>query len=142
MARFPWLTFGNGRPDLTQLRALRVFARTSLPAAWERNHLHPQPAVDWVPFNPISVLAAMFPLAVGQGKQFPIFLKKSLCTRCGACVRQCPTGRLRLAPYPKPSGPCVGCYGCINTCPVDAINTWFTNQQPRYRGPAIIASEV
>ena len=134
--RAPGWIYDEGRPDREAIGRLRSFAARELPAAWERNRAAPKPAVGWVPFNPVTALAAMFPVAIWKGAQFPIFVKRPLCDRCGACVRQCPMHRLRLDPYPTARGNCVGCYGCINVCPKDAINTWFTWGKIRYRGPA------
>ncbi|MBF0546240.1 MAG: EFR1 family ferrodoxin [Candidatus Riflebacteria bacterium] len=133
--RFPGHIYDQGMPYLKSQENLRDFACNELPEVWAKNRKSPVSNVGWVPYNPISLIAATFPIAIRKGKQFPIFVKKSSCTRCGKCVKQCPTGRLKLSPYPKPQGNCVGCYGCINSCPNDAINTWFTNGQVRYRGP-------
>lgn len=58
------------------------------------------------------------------------------CTRCGRCVRDCPTGRMRFEAFPKPRGDCLGCYRCINLCPEDAIEGWMTKGKRRYKGPA------
>lgn len=58
------------------------------------------------------------------------------CTRCGRCVRDCPTGRMRFDAFPRPRGRCVGCYRCINLCPEGAIEGWMTRGKPRYKGPA------
>ena len=66
---------------------------------------------------------------------FTIWVDEDACTGCGACVERCPTGRMKIANFPRPNGECVGCYGCVNVCPVDAVNTWLTSSAPRYRGP-------
>ncbi|MBF0501297.1 MAG: EFR1 family ferrodoxin [Candidatus Riflebacteria bacterium] len=137
VVRFPGWIYDKGRPCKADLEKLRDFATNEIPKAVQKNRESPEPAISWVPFNPITALAATFPIAVHKGTQFPIFVKKSLCTRCGICVRQCPTGRLKLTPYPTANGNCVGCYGCINSCPLDAINTWFTYGNVRFRGPAL-----
>jgi len=133
--RSPGWIYDKGKPDTPSLDGLREFAAQALPEAWSRNRESPRSAVGWVPVNPITAIAAMFPMAVWKGVQFPIFVKRALCNRCGACVRQCPMKRLHLEPFPVARGNCVGCYGCINVCPKDAINTWFTNGKLRYRGP-------
>lgn len=136
VVRVPGFIYDKGWPTRAGLDDLQRFARTRLPEAWHRNREAPRPDVRWLPFNPLTMLAALFPLAVWRGQQFPIFVRKALCTKCGICVKQCPEHRLRLDPYPRADGRCVGCYGCINSCPRDAINTWFTNGRVRYRGPA------
>ncbi|MFZ2957003.1 MAG: 4Fe-4S binding protein [Candidatus Ozemobacteraceae bacterium] len=135
--RFPGWIFDKGKPLKKDIEGLREFSAHALPEAWKKNRESPKTAVSWVPFSPITLVAAMFPIGIWKGAHFPIFVRKSLCNRCGVCVRQCPTGRLRLSPYPVAQGNCVGCYGCINSCPKDAINTWFTNGNVRYRGPEI-----
>lgn len=133
--RSPGWIYDKGKPDHAAIAELGEFSAKVLPDAWNRHREQPKPAVSWVPINPITAIAAMFPIAIWKGAQFPIFVRKSLCNRCGACVRQCPMKRLRLDPYPVARGNCVGCYGCINVCPKDAINTWFTHGKIRYRGP-------
>ena len=134
--------YDNGWPKKEQLLALREFAKIEIPKAWRENRENPKDVVGWVPFNPLSMVAALFPTALHKGVQFPIMVKKALCVRCGICVRQCPVNRLRLDPFPKAKGDCVGCYGCINSCPHDAINTWFTNGRLRYRGPVAKLEDI
>ena len=135
--RAPGWVYDQGWPTKTALGRLLQFSMKEIPLAWERNRHSPKSSIGWVPYNHFSAIAAMYPIAIWRGKQFPIYVKKSLCTKCGKCVRQCPMNRLRLEPYPKAKGNCAGCYGCINSCPVDAINTWFTFGKIRYRGPAM-----
>lgn len=56
------------------------------------------------------------------------------CTRCGRCVRSCPTGKMKFEQFPNPQGKCIGCYRCINLCPENAIESWLTNGKSRYKG--------
>lgn len=56
------------------------------------------------------------------------------CTKCGRCVKDCPTGRMRFDKFPNPKGKCVGCYRCINFCPENAIKGWFTENKLQYKG--------
>ena len=46
-----------------------------------------------------------------------------LCTRCGLCVKQCPTNNIRLSENGVQWGnsKCVGCLGCYHSCPHRAI---------------------
>lgn len=57
------------------------------------------------------------------------------CTRCGRCVRGCPTGKMQFESFPNPKGACIGCFRCINQCPENAIEGLFTRGKLRYRGP-------
>jgi len=52
---------------------------------------------------------------------------RDLCTRCGACVRRCPTGNISLDPPggtfrgPRFADRCIRCYLCERVCPHNAI---------------------
>jgi len=45
------------------------------------------------------------------------------CSKCGLCIRACPSGRLVLNKngYPTPKGTCALCLLCINICPTNAM---------------------
>jgi flavodoxin/Pyruvate/2-oxoacid:ferredoxin oxidoreductase delta subunit len=65
---------------------------------------------------------------------FKIQVDPTLCNRCGRCERDCPTGKMKLANFPNPTGQCIGCYRCVNLCPQDAVETWQTKGKLRYKG--------
>jgi len=46
---------------------------------------------------------------------------EKLCTRCGTCRKNCPTGAITLAPFPKIDDKCMWCYLCERICPVQAF---------------------
>ncbi len=53
------------------------------------------------------------------------------CTRCGLCVKSCPTANIRLSPTPKFGWRCVYCYWCERVCPVQAIECDWTRMKRR-----------
>jgi flavodoxin/NAD-dependent dihydropyrimidine dehydrogenase PreA subunit len=56
------------------------------------------------------------------------------CTKCGICVKSCPTANIRLAPLPKFAWRCIYCYHCERVCPVRAIEcdwTWMKKRVDR-----------
>ena len=59
--------------------------------------------------------------------------KKKTCVGCGACVKLCPQGNIRMKNgRPKFGGHCVGCMACAFGCPKDAVrisllNAWRVN---------------
>jgi ferredoxin len=50
-------------------------------------------------------------------------LAPDLCTRCGACVRACPTENISLEPLPRFADRCIRCYLCERICPHNAIQS-------------------
>ena len=88
----------------------------------------------WACPTPLTLLAPFYSRAL-VGKWFRITVDLGACTRCGRCVDQCPTGRMRVDAFPKPPGDCIGCYGCVNVCPERAVHTYLTRGAPRYAGP-------
>ena len=65
---------------------------------------------------------------------FKIDVDLNKCTKCMVCVKQCPTGKMRVESFPNQKGCCIGCYGCVNACPENAVNTYLTRGKVRYRG--------
>ncbi|GEM_PF-263666 len=86
--------------------------------------------------TPISILGCL----ARQNLIKYYFRKKvnlELCNQCGLCAQQCPVGAIKMADYPKFCDNCIMCFRCINLCPQDAIESWFTKGNPRYKGPKI-----
>jgi len=56
-------------------------------------------------------------------------LDQGLCNQCGLCEKGCPSGSVRLAPYPVLDGGCIRCYHCQNICPQKALSEswWYGN---------------
>ncbi len=64
------------------------------------------------------------------------------CNACGACVRRCPMGNLRLATdqhgqrHVVQNGNCTICYRCVNICPSQAITVMLHKKVThQYHGP-------
>lgn len=58
---------------------------------------------------------------------FIVRTESRTCVGCGACVRRCPVGALRLRDMPEGQRPvlneeiCLGCGVCVRSCPQDSI---------------------
>jgi ferredoxin/flavodoxin len=125
--RFP------GRPDARDLAAATDFARA----------LH-QHLVAGRP----GPLPSSRPDALGPGHGFYDFVAVTvtdaqlrrlvpapvadhdLCTQCGLCESECPTGSISLDPYPAIGGDrCLRCYRCCTGCPEQAFRAdlWLGN---------------
>ena len=65
------------------------------------------------------------------------FTASGSCIGCGACVRACPMGNVKLtAGRPVWGDECIHCMACINLCPKTAIEYGrLTEGKPRYRCP-------
>jgi ferredoxin len=48
-------------------------------------------------------------------------IESELCTKCGTCVRKCPTSAIELESLSIKSTNCIRCYRCVNECPEKAI---------------------
>lgn len=62
------------------------------------------------------------------GKTYHI--KKSRCTKCKLCVKNCPMSNIRLKDngYPKFGFHCMSCMRCVMFCPHNAINAGILNR--------------
>ncbi len=129
---------GVGLPDEASLAGFRAFW-ADLPGRIERGDRRR----NWFRFpSPFSPLSLFYHRSMLGRLWFPIEVDMRKCTRCGLCVRRCPTGRMRIENFPRPWGECVGCYGCVNNCPAEAVNTWLTHGAPRYRGDFLRRTEA
>jgi MauM/NapG family ferredoxin protein len=61
----------------------------------------------------------------------------SSCTRCGMCIRQCPTGAIGEDPSQTKHSECIVCLQCVKVCPEAAISFGVaTGDSPPYRESA------
>ncbi len=130
LRRFFLAGAGVGNPDKDSLARFRAFWK-GIPGRIAAG----QARKSWFRMpSPFSLLSPFYHRSALGRLWFPISVDMRKCTRCGKCVRGCPTGRMKIAEFPRPKGECTGCYGCVNICPEEAVNTWFTSGAPRYRG--------
>lgn len=50
-----------------------------------------------------------------------IEVDKEKCIKCGKCAEICPSGIIKLNPYPIRKGDCTRCYCCEKICPQGAV---------------------
>ncbi len=67
--------------------------------------------------------------------RFPLIHRKvgDSCTRCGRCIRVCPTGAIGEDPHETDHAECIVCLQCRSTCPESAVSFGMT-------GPAASSS--
>lgn len=76
----------------------------------------------------LSRLAPRAGVKMGRKK-----VDEQLCTECGVCEKNCPSGAITLGPYPIFDSSCIACWRCINTCPADCITTAIDSNR-HYKG--------
>jgi ferredoxin len=107
-----------GSPGADEVRQAREFARPAgapLRKRWRGRY---------GPLRLLFHLAGRMTKPQNVAKMLgPRHLEVGVCTRCGLCARDCPTGAVRMggAGLPEVSvAACVGCCACFNNCPTAA----------------------
>jgi flavodoxin/NAD-dependent dihydropyrimidine dehydrogenase PreA subunit len=115
-----------GRPSDEDLASARAFGeRLAGECRWLRDE--PRFATPRYPFVGGKYFLLSHVLQGGMMKRtFPNHVVDGdVCTRCGVCVRACPTQAIRLNPLPTVDDKCIWCYLCERICPVQAyVNDW------------------
>jgi flavodoxin/ferredoxin len=111
-----------GHPDASELSSAEAFARGLV----QRRDAIRKGAQELIPAFPREkgefarlgrILSRPVVAMISPRKR----VNAAKCTRCAACVRECPTNNIRLAFLPKFAWRCVYCYRCASVCPVSAI---------------------
>jgi len=132
--RFKGLIIGRGRPDERDDARLRNFAR-EVTRRWRMfREGEPVPPVRFKRFSPWGLIGLITTRRAMRYAMLGKFLDEEKCTQCGLCAEICPTGAIRLQPYPVFGEQCMGCFGCVNLCPEEAISTPLTWGRTRYKG--------
>ena len=117
-----------GHPDQADLERARIFAGTVLDntRAYREGRRWIRPSIPgglWTrlaaaPFGGRG-LEAMMRLRMLPAKR----VRPDRCTRCGWCVRNCPSQVITLNPLPRFAVKgCIACYHCQRGCPAGAIS--------------------
>jgi ferredoxin len=80
--------------------------------------------------------------AIGPGlaKNFRV---EDSCTRCGTCVRLCPTENIRLSSAkPQFGDRCMSCLACTHNCPQNAIRLKNERSTARFRNSHVTLKEI
>ena len=109
---------GTGRPDETDLAALRGFGEALAEKAQKNG-----PALETVP-GTLPPEKYYTPLrADGAPAKFLKAVPKTdmeKCTRCGTCAKVCPMGSVDMQDPSVTTGVCIKCQACIKLCPTGA----------------------
>ena len=94
-------------------------------------------ALAFFTYRPFCQLICPFGLISWVAEKFSFYrviIDKEKCTKCGACVRICPSNAAKGKVEGDPlSADCFSCARCLNVCPVDAIHyrsVWFKDNKP------------
>ena len=87
---------------------------------------------SFVKYRPFCQLVCPFGFISWLTERFTVFrvrIDKDKCTKCGACIKACPTDAAKgLINEKKLSADCFSCARCLNVCSVDAIKYKFKKQ--------------
>jgi ferredoxin len=74
------------------------------------------------PFSPKIQIIRPLIHWVGKLRELPITMEPERCTRCGKCMRECPSGAMhKNGPIQLEASLCLHCYHCVAACPKQAI---------------------
>ncbi len=108
----PDVPVAQGRPDAADLEIAAEFGRR----IGEKLHALADPDGVESPDLPGD-----FPYREWKGLSIPPETDASLCTRCGTCVRLCPTAAITDGVgMPTDSVACIVCCACVKNCPTGA----------------------
>lgn len=115
---------GEGRPDAADLAEVSLFTREvlkksvnadprTLPS--ETFNYQRQEVQDRVAESGLHVLTSLM---------LPLDVNEAVCTMCGLCVENCPTGNIRLDDSTPALGDnCILCFNCVRFCDPGAITS-------------------
>ena len=111
-----------GHPDEKELARAEAFGRELLlryeSALGESRNVIPKFKKEHGKYNRLSILLSGPALKWISPKKN---LDRTRCTRCGECLRRCPTDAIEMNPYPVFNDRCIYCYLCERICPEKAI---------------------
>ncbi len=81
-------------------------------------------------------------VAVAGTKLPPRTINQDVCTQCGVCMEQCPTGAMRLDTWPVYDDNCIYCYKCLRVCPEQAIEADFSMMEAFFKEKLAGAKET
>ncbi|MCP4717188.1 MAG: hypothetical protein GY868_18860 [Deltaproteobacteria bacterium] len=101
-----------------------------------------EPAV--LAYQPDSMIPVMQNMNVAKaGSMLPQrTINRDRCVQCAICKQQCPTGALRLDPYPIFGPECISCYTCMRTCTEQAIAADFSSMEDFLKEKAQNSPEI
>ncbi len=75
-----------------------------------------------------------------RGRSVAPLVDKEKCKKCGTCAEICPTGAVRLSPWPEIGPECVRCYSCHYHCPEGAMKLrcrWYLRRSFKRRAEGV-----
>ncbi|WP_310603406.1 EFR1 family ferrodoxin [Anaerosporobacter sp.] len=82
------------------------------------------------------------PLTSNTAKSAQKYIVNDQCTKCGVCVKVCPTKNISVTSKVQFSDRCTGCEACLHHCPQNAIHLKNEKSNKRWRNPDVSLNEI
>jgi len=113
---------GEGHPNGDDAAIVRDLVKAVQEKSSRPDTIKPL-ALDQLNYQSKSNQDKFFPDNIEVTKKIflPMKFEAALCSKCGICEQECPTGNISLEPSFQFGDDCISCYNCVRNCDTGAI---------------------